>query len=132
MTVERMLVGICIQSEALAAGVKSRGEHLSVRSAPGLPNAKSVIVIPSPARLADKAHHALCTVRKMGLEPFDKNGLNLVRETQEYVVCLFRPGVRGRLQYRLYLVVVDRRDNRGNQNADRNAAVVDFSDSTQP
>ena len=53
-------------------------------------------------------------------------------QAQEHVAGACGPGSARRLQHRLQLVVVDPRDRRGEQHADRDAGIVQSSHRPEP
>ena len=101
--------------------MESLAEQIGIGPLACLAKTETVVIIPSATSLAHEAHYARMAIREVCLQPLLEDVLHLVRQPQKDVGGLTGSRVRRRFEHPLDLVVVQGRDDRRQQNADRDS-----------
>ena len=120
--VKSCLAASRIEPEPLAGSVEPLAEQIGVWPPACLAETEPVVIIPSAASLAYEAHYARMAIREVRLQPLIEDVLYLVRQPEKDIGGLTGSGVRRRFKDPLDLIVVQRRDDRRQQNADRDSS----------
>jgi len=107
------------ESETPAGARKAISDHVGVRPTATLPDTETVVIILTSGGLLNQAHDVCRTLRQVLGEPLPENLLQFVWQPQQYPAGMLSAIVSGTFQNRLYFRVVDRRNYRRHERADR-------------
>ena len=112
--VEAVAFDRCLEAGGDQVGDRARSLH---------PLGPVGVVVLAAAGLAHQGHDAGGAVRAGLGQPLGKQGLDLEGQAQGHVHGRGRAGLRGRLQHRFELVIIEAGDDRGEADADRHAGI---------
>ena len=114
------------ESQPTAGRAKTLAEQVGIWAAARLPNTEAIVIIPSAACFAHQPNDARGAIRVVRMQPVPENILHLVRQPEKDIGRPSGSGARRRLEYPLDFVVVNRRDYRREQDADRDTGVCEL------